>query len=230
MTEQSIQDRIMSRNNATQGHPSVEAEEAESKSTPKKSWLRMAAFSALGIVLVAGAGFGAMQLPAIQNLFSQEVAAAPSAADPNLPNTPFLAHAKEAGIQACGTVFPVLGQLLTGGAKYSVQSDWSPAEPDKHAIRSLVGLNIASKDYSGPAAGLIVASPNGSSCEGTMIRIVPYQQTCDAVAKILPAGSTKRSDLSQTIVYDLANNGGQLMLLPSSQACVAISVAQAARK
>ena len=75
------------------------------------------------------------------------------------PDTPFLQHAKQAGLKTCSTVFPALGQLLTNGAKYGVQSSGTTKLADNHVVQALVGMNYATQDYSGPAAGLVFAAP-----------------------------------------------------------------------
>lgn len=196
---------------------------------PRAGRLRRAAVTVsllvLGAVASLGIGFAVMQFPAVQQVFAQGTQARPSAAD--LPDTPFAAHAKEAGLTTCGTVFPVLGQLLVNGAQYDVQSAWHKEEPNKHAVQALVGLNYASQDYSGPAAGIVFASPVGSACEGAMVRVTPFARKCQDVVQLLPQGSALASALGQVPVYNVANNGGQVLLVSSGDSCVAVSVTQA---
>ena len=176
-----------------------------------------------------GAGFGAVQLMTGTSATAANAGPVVIPGKDKMPKTPFTEHAKEAGIEACSTVFPILGQMLTAGTNYNVQSDWSKTEPNKHGIRSLVGLDIQSPDYKGPAAGLVFAAPTGAaSCEGTMVRVVPFTQACNAVARTFPKGTTKRGDLKPSAVYELANNGGQVVLLPAGQGCTVITVGQAA--
>lgn len=246
MTLQSIRDRIMSRTlpqarapeareadhrqsggaprNAPHGAPEEAPGEARGPRWPRR---RVAALCLGGLALVAGAGLGAMQVPAVRALMEGETAPSTAASDPPAPDTPFQAHAKEAGLKACANVFPVLGQLLAGGAHYSLRTDWNVAAPDKHAVRSLLGLDLRSQDYSGPATGIVFAAPNGDACEGAMVRIVPYLQPCASVAAALPEGSTLSNALGATQVYDLANKSGQVLLLPADQTCVVITLAQA---
>lgn len=209
---------------------------SETGQRKRKSGLRFAALTILGVAVSAGTAFGVMhvmQIPGFRNALSQNTSVSPANAATKSPqaDTLFAAHANQAGIRACGNVFPTLGAVLTAGTQYNIQSDWNASEPDKHAIRSLVGMNIKASDYVGPAAGMIFAAPMESGCEGTMLRIVPFPQPCQEVAAKLPEESSKKSDLIQTSVYDLGNNGGQLLLLPSgATACVGISILQGATR
>lgn len=222
MTQQSIRDRIMSR-----AATAPDAAKRDVGVAPRPGQ-RMVLLSLLGAAVLVAAVLGATQIPAVRGFLGRPAMPGATAADPQLPETPFLAHAREAGLKACGTVFPVLGQLLSGSAQYSIQSHWNTAEPDKHAVHSVLGLNITSPDYSGPAAGIVYAAPTGTGCEGALVRVVPYQKSCDAVVAALPQDSSLATNLGAVRVYDLANGGGQVMLLPSEATCVAISVAQAA--
>lgn len=223
MTQQSIHDRIMSREPA----PTREAGTTEPPLAPRRIWGRIALTSALAIVAVGAIGLAAFQFPAVVSVFAQG-SSAETKADPGLPSSPFLDHVKQAGIKTCGTVFPVLGQLLAEGTEYNVQSQWHNAEPDKHTVQALVGMKYATSTYSGPAAGLVFASPNGAACEGSMVRVAPFPRKCADMPATLPSGSTLASTLGPIPVYNIANNGGQILLLPSDQSCIVISVTQAA--
>jgi hypothetical protein len=127
-------------------------------------------------------------------------------------------------------VFPVLGELLTSGAKYDVQSTWSNEAADRHAVQALVGMSYTTQNYNGPAAGIVFAAPTQSACEGTMVRVAPFSASCAELPSVLPQGSRLASNLGQVAVYALANNGGNAMLLPTASGCVVVSVASAARK
>lgn len=145
-----------------------------------------------------------------------------------IPESPFLAHTREAGVSTCSKVYPALGQLLTFGAQYDVHSEWNKEDPDRHPMQGLVGLNYTTPSYNGVAAGLVFATPTGASCEGVMVRIAPFARKCTDVSKTLPSGSSLGMTLSQINVYNLANNGGQALLLPFGESCIAISVTRAA--
>lgn len=223
MTQQSIRDRIMSR---TAPAPATAGNNATAAPTwrPRRQAILL---SFIGVAALITAVLGATQIPALrESFYGQQGMPATSGRDLPLAETPFLAHAREAGLKACSTIFPVLGELLSGGTQYSLQSRWNTSEPDGHAVQSVLGLSINSPDYSGPAAGIVYAAPNGSNCEGAMVRVVPYQKSCNAVAQaLLPDGAPSIS-LGAVQVYDLANVG-RIMLLPSAHSCVAISLAQA---
>jgi hypothetical protein len=121
----------------------------------------------------------------------------------------------------------VLGELLTNGAKYDVQSSWNRETPDNHAVQALVGMNYSAGNYSGPAAGVVFASPTKSACEGTMIRVAPFAASCANMSSNLPQGSRLANNLGQISVYDLGGGKGNALLLPAGDNCVVISVATA---
>ncbi|BCH27389.1 hypothetical protein MesoLjLc_72760 [Mesorhizobium sp. L-8-10] len=226
MNQQSIHDRIMSRN---QSGDAVHSEVDDRKEL-RRNWLKTAAFSLLGIAVVGAAGYAAMRYDAIGNFVSQPAVAETNEAGQGLADTPFLQHAKQAGLQSCSSVYPVLGELLTTGSQYSIQSNWNPETPDKHAVQALVGMNYATPGYSGPAAGVVFAAPGASVCEGTMVRVAPFAASCAEIPAMLPQGTKLANNLGQISVYELANGGGNAMLLPTGNNCVVISVAVAAGK
>ncbi|MCF6127584.1 hypothetical protein EN904_17725 [Mesorhizobium sp. M7A.F.Ca.CA.001.07.2.1] len=209
--------------------PAVEADRQRRAEPPRRRWPRVAGYSLLGLV-VAGLGFAAGNYAAIANLVGGATAApAETAAAPVLPDTPFLEHVKQAGVQACSTVYPALGQILTNGTKYSVKSLWNDQAADKHAIQAFVGMDYASERYSGPAAGIVFASPTATGCEGAMVRVAPFASPCADIASILPQGSKITDHLGQVEVYELGGNAGEALLLPTGKSCVVISLASAAK-
>ncbi|MER8747105.1 hypothetical protein NKH54_29230 [Mesorhizobium sp. M1004] len=226
MNQQSIHDRIMSHN---QGKGAVRVG-IEDRSRPQRNRAKTAVFSLLAIAVVATAGFAAMRYDLLHNLLPQPAVAETNQPNPALAETPFLQHAKEAGLQSCSNIFPALGQMLTTGTTYSVQSIWNNEAPDKHLVEALVGMNYATQGYSGPAAGLVFAAPTASVCEGTMVRVAPFAANCADVPALLPKDSKLANNLGQISVYELANGGGNAMLLPTGNSCVVISVASAAGK
>jgi len=218
----SQQDQFMS---AKRSSPAVEADRQKLVEPTRRRWSRVVGFSLLGLV-VAGLGFAAGNYAANANLVGSATAAQ---ASPALPDTPFLQHVKQAGVQACSTVFPVLGQILTTGTKYSVKSLWNDQAADKHAVQAFVGMDYATERYSGPAAGVVFASPTASGCEGTMVRVAPFASPCADLPSILPQGSKITDHLGQVEVYELGGNAGEALLLPTGKSCVVISVASAAK-
>jgi len=221
MNQRSIHDRIMSREGGLDIPELREGEKA------KKSLKKITAFSALGLLLVAGiVGFAAYQFPQVRQAFAAP-ATAQKAPGPALPDTPFLAHTKQAGISTCASVYPILGQLLTNGARYDVVSQWNRTDPDHHPIQAIVGLEYASQAFSGEAGGFVTAIPNGKDCDGLMVRVTPLQTPCANVPGTLPQGSKAANTLGKTSLYTLADNGGQILLVPSGETCVAVSIATA---
>jgi hypothetical protein len=203
---------------------------ADDRKKPERNWLKAAVFSLLGIAVVGAAGYAAMRYDAIGNFVSQPAVAETNEAGQGLADTPFLQHARQAGLQSCSSVYPVLGELLTTGSQYSVQSIWNTETPDKHAVQALVGMNYATQGYSGPAAGVVFAAPTATVCEGAMVRVAPFAASCADIPAMLPQGSKLTNNLGQISVYELANGGGNAMLLPTGNNCVVISVASAAGK
>ena len=113
-------------------------------------------------------------MPRSANLVGSARPRRPNEARPRCRTRPSSQHVKQAGVQACSTVFPVLGQILTTGTKYSVKSLWNNQAADKHAVQAFVGMDYATQGYNGPAAGVVFASPTASGCEGTMVRVAPF--------------------------------------------------------
>ncbi|TPJ66011.1 hypothetical protein FJ471_14385 [Mesorhizobium sp. B2-7-1] len=95
-------------------------------------------------------------------------------------------------------------------------------------MQALVGMDYATTQYNGPAAGVIFAAPTGSACEG-MVRVVPFAKPCTSVPAMFPPNSKISDNLGQVAVYELGGNNGQALLLPSAQSCIVISVASAAQ-
>ncbi len=226
MNQQSIHDRIMSRNQSND----IVRVGVRDPNKQKRKRLKTAVFSLLAIAVVGAAGLAAMRYDLVRNLLPQPAIAEAREPDPALADTPFLQHAKQAGLQSCSNVFPALGQLLTNGTTYSVHSVWNNDAPDKHMVEALVGMNYATQGYSGPAAGLVFAAPTASACEGTMVRVAPFAASCADIPAQLPKGSKLANNLGQISVYELANGGGNAMLLPTGNSCVVISVASATGK
>ncbi|MEZ2221754.1 hypothetical protein [Rhizobium sp. RCC_161_2] len=226
MNQQSIHDRIMSR---SQGGAAVQSG-ADDQEKPKPNWRKATILSLLAIAVVGAAGYAALRYNVVGNFISQPAVAGTNDVNPALPDTPFLQHAKQAGLQSCSTVFPVLGDLLTSGTQYNVQSVWNNEAADKHAVQALVGMNYATQGYSGPAAGIVFAAPVASGCEGSMVRVAPFTASCPDISAKFPNGSKLVNNLGQVGVYQLANDGGEAMLLPTGNGCVVISVASAAGK
>ena len=154
-------------------------------------------------------------------------AAAPSAAPAGAqqPEPPFVAHMRQAGIKTCGTVYPALGQLLTEGSQFMVQSSWNRAAPDAHSVLALVGMTYGTA----PAAGVVFASPSGNRCDGNLVRVVPFAEDCNAATRRLPQGSSPAANLAGVAVYNLPAAGGQAMLLAAGTGCVALSILRVER-
>lgn len=177
---------------------------------------------ALG-TLVAGTASAQAQAPAVQG---KPAETKPAPVDGAASKNPFLAHVSQAGVRTCANLFATLGQALTAGSTYAVQTQWDNTSPDTHAVQAVAGMSYDLPDYKTQAAGVVFASPVGQTCEGGFVRVAPFQKSCQEVAGTLPKGSVLADNLSNTMLFNLANNGGQALLVPTGNTCIVVSVAR----
>jgi len=242
----SIHDRIMARRQL--GHSAAAADPAPLAEASKPKLLRRLLISAGATVLLSGVAFALYQLPIVEQAVAQAQgktktvapkgdstnsneqakpeqaqgqATAPSNADP------FTAHSS--GLKACSSTYAGLGKILTEGTQFMVQTQTAKATPERHGISGVVGMVFPpnSGAYSGPAAGIVFAAPTADGCEGNMVRVVPFEQSCAVAATLLPQGSEALQPLSTLPIYNLPT-GGQAMLMPSGSGCVAITIIKTA--
>jgi hypothetical protein len=174
---------------------------------------RLAALLAtLGIGLASGAGVSAMA----------RQAAAPSSA------RVFHEQATKLGVRRCANLFAGMGEVVSNGAAYTVQTQTGGAAPDGHGVQGVVGMTYNTPGYTAQAAGVVLAAPVGGKCEGQLVRVAPFQRTCKDVVGQLPAGSTVAGSLSGVPLYNLGGGQGQAMLVSSGDACVVVTVARGA--
>ncbi|WP_139812665.1 hypothetical protein [Ensifer aridi] len=164
------------------------------------------------------------QAPAESKPAENKVAPAGTAAG----ETPFEKHANQAGVRTCAKVFAALGQALTLGTTYTEQTQWNTSSPDTHPVQAIAGMTYDLPDYKAQAAGVVFASPIGQGCEGGFVRVAPFQKTCQDIVQTLPKGSVLADNLSNSMLFNLANDGGQALLVPTGNACVVVSVARMA--
>lgn len=178
-------------------------------------WIRT---SAIVIVL-----FGAAAAFHFQDHFIPPHAVTAAEARPIEGDTPFHQHVAQAGIAACGTVFPAMGQLLTQNAEYMVQSQWNEQDPNGHAIRAVVGMQFDTPEHNGLAIGVVLAAPVGQSCEAGAIRITPFEMSCGEVARRFLGGSGMDTRLQGLPLYEVAD-GSQVITVSAGENCVAVSI------
>lgn len=239
MTEQlsSVYDRLMKSD-----LPPGDHEGSGGQSLPPRSsgLAKRIAIWMMSAVAFIGVGFGASQLPLLVNTPTpadakdtrQSVAQTNQtnqinkAGKAEAANDPFLTHAADAGVTACAAVYSSLGQALTNGTDFMVQTQMAANDANKHTLQGTVGMAFRSEvegGYKGAAAGVVFASPVAGGCEGAMVRVVPFAQNCETAATFLPSGSKALQPLTGLSHYALSG-GGQAILMPSSQGCVAISI------
>lgn len=163
--------------------------------------------------LLAGAGQAVAQ--------SQQAAAAKAPAA-NL----FHEQAGKLGVRRCASLLTALGNIVTNGAAHGVQTQAESTGPDAHGAQAVVGMTYSTPGYRGQAADVVMAAPVGDKCEGQLVRVAPFQQNCQAVVALLPAGSTAAGNLAGVPLYNLGGNQGQAMLVTSGNACVVVTVAR----
>lgn len=236
MTRQSIQDRILT------GSQNVAPVEPLA-SPPSARWsvwrmVRNVALAGMFAVVVAAAVVLSFYFYPPLGRFVAETASAQSQAPAEskpaenkaaaAPETPFQKHANQAGVRTCAKVFDALGQALTLGSTYTEQTQWNTSSPDTHPVQAIAGMTYDLPDYKAQAAGVVFASPIGQGCEGGFVRVAPFQRTCQEIVQTLPKGSVLADNLSNTMLFNLANDGGQALLVPTGNACVVVSVARMA--
>lgn len=157
------------------------------------------------------------------------VAATPQAAAPQAkPTNPFQAQVGQLGVRKCANLFSALGQTVALGSDYSGQVQTEKAAPDAHGVVGVLGMSYKTAAYNSQAAGVVVATPVGTKCEGQLVRVAPFQRACKDVVALLPAGSVTAGSLSGVPLYTLGGNQGQAMLIASGNACVVVTVARGA--
>lgn len=227
----SIHQRIMDARRDTGGDGNMSENHEE---PAKKGWVRPLIYTLASITLIAGGGIGLYQFPILGESIAQATDKQKTAAEPASKSQqgvsaeatadPFLTHARQLGANSCAATYAGLGKWLTDGTQFMVQTQTATAEPDRHSLQGIVGMMFKSDEgYTGPAAGLVFAAPTGQGCEGSMVRVVPFPQTCQAAASLLPQGSQAIQPLSGLPVYALST-GGQAMLVPAGSGCIAISI------
>lgn len=154
------------------------------------------------------------------------VAATPQAAAPAQPANPFQAQVGQLGVRKCANLFSALGQTVALGSDYSGQVQTEKAAPDAHGVVGVLGMTYKTAAYNSQAAGVVVATPVGTKCEGQLVRVAPFQRACKDVVALLPAGSVIAGSLSGVPLYNLGGNQGQAMLIASGNACVVVTVAR----
>jgi hypothetical protein len=227
-TRQSIRDRTLMRlPGAEREAPAASAAPAPQ---PARRLLRNIGLAGLLVVLVAGAVVASLRaFPALGNLVAGDASAQAQKTADNAPaagDTPFGKHADEAGVRTCANVFAALGQAVTAGSTYAVQTQWDNSAPDAHSMQAVAGMTYDLPDYKAQAAGVVFASPLGKGCEGGFVRVAPFRKSCQEVAATLPKGSVLADTLAASSLFNLADNGGQALLVPEGNTCIVVSVAR----
>ncbi|WP_224545682.1 hypothetical protein [Mesorhizobium sp. CA16] len=238
MTRQSIEDRILSHT-----QPAALPEPPASPPPQRSPGWRLARNTALlgaFAVLVAAAVVLSFRLyPALGTFVAgtasaqaqapiqgKPTEAVPAPVDASANKNPFQAHVAQAGVRTCANLFAAMGQALTAGSTYAIQTQWDKTSPDTHAVQAVAGMSYNLPDYKTQAAGVVFASPVGQSCEGGFMRVAPFPRSCQEVVGTLPKGSLLADNLSNSMLFNLADNAGQALLVPTGNTCIVVSVAR----
>jgi len=173
------------------------------------------------------AGLGAMLIATGVAAASQS--RAPAKAPANSSN-PFQQQAAQLGVRKCAGLFTALGQTATYGSAYATQTRTGQGNPDASGVHAVAGMTYDTADFRGQAAAVVMAAPAGQGCEGQLVRIAPYQRSCQQMVALLPAGSAAAGNLSGVPLYNLGGNQGQALLVPNGPACVVVTVAQGTQR
>jgi hypothetical protein len=178
---------------------------------------RQASYYALFLALFASGG---------QALAQSKQATPPQAPAASL----FKQQADQLGVRRCANLYAALGETVAAGAAHNVQTRAEKSDADGHNVQGVVGLTYNTPSYSSQAAGIVTVSPVGDKCEGQLVRIAPYQRSCQQMVALLPAGSTAAGSLTGVPLYNLGGNQGQALLVPNGQTCVVVTVAQGTQR
>lgn len=144
--------------------------------------------------------------------------------------TVFDEHARQGNITTCANLFGTLGRGLAMNSTYTAQSQWDAKAGNSHSVQALVALapNQASPGSANQqAAGIVFAAPVGSSCEGNLVRVTPRTESCSTVAAELAKLNGQNGALGELATIALPN-GAQVVLIPSGNACVAVTALRVA--
>ncbi|WP_144576807.1 hypothetical protein [Agrobacterium sp. DE0009] len=138
----------------------------------------------------------------------------------------FSENATKIGATTCAGFYGALGKDITLGTTFAVQTQTAGSDPAEHATLGLIGMNFNNpNDYAGPGSGVVLAVPTAKGCEGNMVKIVPFPQSCVVAQSSLPEGSNKQTPIMGMDVFGLPG-GSQAMFMPSTGGCVIVTVAR----
>jgi hypothetical protein len=153
---------------------------------------------------------------------AQPSGAAAQAAPPDV----FEEHAREGKIVTCAKVFDVLGRGVAVDSAFTARTQWDANAGDAHSIQSVVALTGGSANPAQRGAGIVFAAPVGRACEGTLVRVTPTSDNCQALAAQLTKINGQSGAVGDLPLIALPN-GAQVMLVPFGNACVAVTTLRA---
>jgi hypothetical protein len=160
--------------------------------------------------------------PGVQNAAAQPPVAPPPGQAPSV----FDEHARQGKIVTCANVFGALGRGVAGDSFFTAKTQWDSKAGDTHAVESIVALDGEPTNPNQKAAGVVFATPNGHSCEGTLVRVTPTKDNCATMAAALAKINGQTGVLGNLTVMALPN-GAQVVLVPFGEACVAVTTLRA---
>ena len=218
--KKSIHDRIMG------GRPHWAGDDGAPASA-RRSLPRGLLLAGLAVALLAVGGIGGL-------LFARGLGFDPASAvnskaqvatrgTPSGASDPFSAFAAAAGVKTCAQTYAKLGSALIAGSQFVFQTQTSATDPDRHVLQGTIGMRFEpNAGFTGQGAGVVLAAPNGTNCEGNSVHVVALKQSCEASVALLPAGSKAMPPLSGLAFFALPK-GEHTLLLPVGTGCVAIT-------
>ncbi len=181
----------------------------------------------LAIILVSLLGLGATALFAQQKKSPQSIspAVAPIAKkEPEASDPRFLAlnQAQNAGVKTCLPLIKDLTGLTIDGESATV-STWNKDEPDNRAFSALSVMKYPNQTAP-RAIGLVSATPAGTHCDGSNIRIQSSALTCDAIAANLAKQNVPEPQVLGDVRLYAPNAQGQRTILSpaATNGCVLV--------
>ncbi|MBN9535930.1 MAG: hypothetical protein BGN99_10215 [Alphaproteobacteria bacterium 65-37] len=139
-------------------------------------------------------------------------------------DSPFLKQARDAQVVTCAPVYDSLSLTAVAGADFMAQALWNETEAKDRTLQGVAGMTYKAGSYAGPAASVVFTAPTGKKCEGIMVRVVPFQQSCEAVTALLPKNTTQSRKLADVAFHTSGDSDLQVMLIPAGIGCTAITV------
>lgn len=130
-------------------------------------------------------------------------------------------HANTAGIKRCGPLIAETAQANIT-TPHTAVSSWATKQPDAHMFQSIVGLVFPST-VAPKAAAILVASPEASGCEATVVQIHPTARSCGEIESELRKNGLNAVQLAGLPLTQSGTERKLLIPVPGT-GCVVVGV------